>query len=211
MGAKRSVSRMEGEDMTRAALLTLGLLVTGFASVQPSYTAAAQGAGGFTTLFDGKSLKGWDVVGDANWSVANGEIQADKGSGFLVTPVSYPDFQITLDFWVTDDANSGVFIRCSDPKKITAANAYEVNIFDKRPDQSYRTGGIVDVAKPSRVINTGGKWNTYDISAKGPKMTITLNGVKVVDVEDTKHAGGPIALQYGGGTVKFRNVRIRRL
>jgi hypothetical protein len=202
---------MEGDDMTRAALLTLGLLVTGFASVQPSYTAAAQGAGGFTTLFDGKSLKGWDVVGDANWSVANGEIQADKGSGFLVTPVSYPDFQITLDFWVTDDANSGVFIRCSDPKKITAANAYEVNIFDKRPDQSYRTGGIVDVAKPSRVINTGGKWNTYDISAKGPKMTITLNGVKVVDVEDTKHAGGPIALQYGGGTVKFRNVRIRRL
>jgi hypothetical protein len=202
---------MEGDNMTRAALFTLGLLVTGFASVQPSYTSAAQGAGAFTTLFDGKSLKGWDVVGDANWSVANGEIQADKGNGFLVTPASYPDFQITLDFWVTDDANSGVFIRCSDPKKITAANAYEVNIFDKRPDQSYRTGGIVDVAKPSRVINTGGKWNTYDISAKGPKMTITLNGVKVVDVEDTKHAGGPIALQYGGGTVKFRNVRIRRL
>ncbi len=61
------------------------------------------------------------------------------------------------------------------------------------------------------VINTGGKWNSYDITAKGPKMTITLNGVKVVDVEDTKHAGGPIALQYGGGTVKFRNVRIRKL
>ena len=197
--------------MTRAALLTLGLLLTGFASVQPSYTAAAQGAGAFTTLFDGKSLKGWDVVGDANWSVADGEIQANKGSGFLVTPVSYPDFQITLDFWVTDDANSGVFIRCSDPKKITAANSYEVNIFDKRPDQSYRTGGIVDVAKPSSVINTGGKWNTYDITARGPKMTIVLNGVKVVDVEDKKHASGPIALQYGGGTVKFRNVRIRRL
>jgi hypothetical protein len=143
--------------------------------------------------------------------VANGEIQADKGSGFLVTPASYPDFQITLDFWVTDDANSGVFIRCADPKKITAANSYEVNIFDKRPDQSYRTGGIVDVAKPSSVINTGGKWNSYDITAKGPKMTIVLNGVKVVDVEDKKHAGGPIALQYGGGTVKFRNVRIRKL
>ena len=58
---------MEGDDMTRAAILTLGLLLTGFASVQPSYTAAAQGAGAFVTLFDGKSLKGWDVVGDANW------------------------------------------------------------------------------------------------------------------------------------------------
>ena len=57
-------------------------------------------------------------------------IQADKGTGFLVTPVPYGDFQITLDFWVTDDANSGVFIRCEDPKTITAANAYEVNIYD---------------------------------------------------------------------------------
>ena len=42
-----------------------------------------------------------------------------------------------------------MFIRCQDPKTITAMNSYEVNIFDKRPDQSYRTGGIVDVAKPA--------------------------------------------------------------
>ena len=196
--------------MTRAAFLTLGLLLTGFVGVQPSYTTSAQ-AGGWTTLFDGKTLKGWDVVGDANWEVADGVIQANKGTGFLVTPVPYRDFQITAEFWVTDDANSGIFIRCSDPKMITATNAYEVNIYDKRPDQSYRTGGIVDVAKPASVILTGGKWNTYDITAKGPKMTVILNGMKVVDVEDTKHPDGRVALQYGAGTVKFRNVRIRTL
>jgi hypothetical protein len=195
--------------MTRAAFLTLGLLLTGFVGVQPSHTTSAQG--GWTTLFDGKTLKGWDVVGDANWEVADGVIQANKGTGFLVTPVPYRDFQITAEFWVTDDANSGIFIRCSDPKMITATNAYEVNIYDKRPDQSYRTGGIVDVAKPASVINTGGKWNTYDITAKGPKMTVILNGMKVVDVEDTKHPDGRVALQYGAGTVKFRNVRIRTL
>jgi hypothetical protein len=197
--------------MTRAALLTLGLVLTGFASVHSSYAASAQAGAAWTTLFDGKSLKGWNIVGDANWEVADGAVQASKGTGFLVTPDSYPDFQITLEFWVTDDANSGVFIRCSDPKTITATNSYEVNIYDKRPDQSYRTGGIVDVAKPTSVINTGGKWNTFDIMAKGPKMTVTLNGMKVVDVEDKKYASGPIALQYGAGTVKFRNVRIRRL
>jgi hypothetical protein len=198
--------------MARAAILTLGLFLTAFAGIQPSHTASAQAGGAWTTLFDGKTLKGWNVVGDANWSVADGVIQADKGTGFLVTPAPYRDFQITLEFWVTDDANSGVFLRCSDPKTISATNAYEVNIFDKRPDQSYRTGGIVDVAKPSSVILTGGKWNTYDISAKGPKMTVILNGVKVVDgAEDTKHADGPIALQYGAGTVKFRNVRVRRI
>ena len=86
-----------------------------------------------------------------------------------------------------------------------------MNIFDKRPDQSYRTGGIVDVAKPASAIQTGEKWNTYDITAKGSQLTVVLNGTKVVDVKDTKYVDGPIALQYGAGTVKFRNVKIKRL
>jgi len=195
----------------RTAMSTLILCLTGFLSILPSNTASGQAGGAWTVLFDGKSLKGWDVVGDANWNVADGVVQADKGTGFLVTPASYRDFQITLEFWVTSDANSGVFLRCSDPKTINQTNAYEVNIFDKRPDQSYRTGGIVDVAKPASVIQTGEKWNTYDITAKGPQLTVVLNGTKVVDVNDTKHGDGPVALQYGAGTVKFRNVKIRRL
>jgi hypothetical protein len=191
-------------------IATLVLSLAGFLSIQPS-PAGGQAGDGWTVLLDGKSLKGWNVVGDANWNVAEGTVQADRGTGFLVTPASYRDFQITLEFWVSDDANSGVFLRCSDPKTINQMNAYEVNIFDKRPDQSYRTGGIVDVAKPASVILTGGKWNTYDITAKGPQLTVILNGSKVVDVTDTKHAEGPIGLQYGAGTVKFRNVRIRTL
>ena len=194
--------------MARMTALLLGTLLVGFTASTP--TLNAQG-GAWTTLFDGSSLKGWNVVGDANWEVVDGVIQASKGTGFLVTPAPYGDFQITLDFWVTDDANSGVFIRCQDPKTIGAMNAYEVNIFDKRPDQSYRTGGIVDVAKPASVIMTGGKWNSFDISARGTKLTVVLNGMKMVDVDDTKHARGPIALQYGAGTVKFRNVRVRTL
>jgi hypothetical protein len=196
--------------MKRTLVLTLGLVLLGVVGTQPTYEASGQ-AGGWTTLFDGSSLKGWNVVGDANWEVVEGAAQATKGTGFLVTPMSYGDFQITLEFWVTDDANSGVFIRCQDPKMISATNSYEVNIFDKRPDQSYRTGAIVDVAKPAAMINTGGKWNTFDITAQGPKLMVTLNGTKTVDVEHKGHVRGPIALQYGAGTVKFRNVRIRTL
>ena len=192
-------------------IVTLVLSIAALLGVQSSPATASQPGSGWAVLLDGTSLKGWNVVGDANWTVVEGVVQADKGTGFLVTPASYRDFQITLEFWVTDDANSGVFLRCSDPKTINQMNAYEVNIFDKRPDQSYRTGGIVDIAKPASVIQTGGKWNTYDIPAKGSQLTIVLNGTKVVDVQDTKHAEGPIALQYGAGTVKFRNVRIRTL
>ena len=193
--------------MTRTTALVLGTLLIGLTTFQPA--TSAQGA--WTTMFDGKTLNGWNIVGDANWEVVDGVVQANKGTGFLVTPVPYGDFQITLDFWVTDDANSGVFIRCEDPKTIAAANAYEVNIFDKRPDQSFRTGGIVDVAKPASVVMTGGKWNSFDITARGTKLTVVLNGMKMVDVDDAKHARGPIALQYGAGTVKFRNVRVRTL
>ena len=196
--------------MVWTAARMLVLCLAGVLSIQSSM-AAGQASKGWDVLLDGTSLKGWNAVGDANWAVVDKAVQADKGSGFLVTPASYRDFQITLEFWVSDDANSGVFLRCADPKTIDQMNAYEVNIFDKRPDQSYRTGGIVDVAKPASIIQTGGKWNTYDITARGPQLTVVLNGAKVVDVKDTKHAEGPIALQYGAGTVKFRNVRIRKL
>jgi hypothetical protein len=157
-------------------------------------------------------LKAWNIVGDANWTVVDDVVQADKGSGYLVTPAAYGDFQMTVDVWVNDDANSGVFIRCSDPKTISATNSYEVNIFDKRPDPAYRTGAIVNVARPLAQVNAGGKWNTLEITAKGPRMSVVLNGVTTVrDAEDAKFARGPIALQYGAGLVKFRNVRIRSL
>lgn len=197
--------------MKRLSAVTLALLLIGFTGFESSSVLSGQAGGAWTTLFDGKSLKGWNVVGDANWEVADGVIQASKGTGFLVTPAPYTDFQMTVEFWVTDDANSGVFIRCQDPKTINAMNSYEVNIYDKRPDQSYRTGGIVDVAKPASVIMTGGKWNSFDITAKGTQLMVTLNDAKMVDTKDSKHARGPIALQYGAGTVKFRNVRIRTL
>src|SRR5678810_925017 len=100
--------------MTRTLALTVTLVLIGFAGFQSSYVTSGQSD--FKTILDGTSLKGWDVVGNANWSVADGAVQASMGTGFLVTPQSYTDFQITADFWVTDDANSGVFIRCSDPK-----------------------------------------------------------------------------------------------
>jgi hypothetical protein len=188
--------------------LLLAVVVGVLPGVEP---VRGQGAQGFTTLFDGKTLNGWNIVGDANWEIVDGVVQANRGAGYLVTPRPYGDFQITLDFWVSDDANSGVFIRCADPMMITAMNSYEVNIFDRRPDPAYRTGGIVNIAKPSSVINTGGKWNTYDITAQGPRLIVVLNGTRVVDVEHKGFTSGPIALQYGAGTVRFRNVRIRTL
>jgi hypothetical protein len=205
------MSRKNGErqesPMKRVLATITALGITVIVASQAMHFASSQAT--TTTLFDGTNLSAFNVLGDANWQVVDGVVQADKGTGYLVTKASYADFQINLEFWVDETANSGVFIRCSNPQQVNGNNSYEVNINDTRPDQTYRTGGIVNVARPSSVINTSGKWNTYEITARGPRMTVTLNGTRVVDVEHTMHARGPIALQYSAGVVKFRNVVIR--
>jgi hypothetical protein len=175
------------------------------------YAINAQAQAAWTTLFDGTHANDWTPIGNANWRLADGALVADVGTGFLVSKKSYTDFEIRAEFWVDPDANSGIFIRCADPAKVTADNAYEVNIFDKRPDPSYGTGAIVNVAKIVNMPKAGGKWNTYEITAKGPELTVVLNGVQTVQARDSKLASGPIALQYAGGTVKFRKVQIRAL
>jgi hypothetical protein len=195
--------------MKRFSAIALGLLALVLCTV-PGNQASAQTTP-WTTLFDGKSLDAFNKVGDANWRLADGVVQADSGTGFLVTKQPYGDFEIKAEFWVDEKANSGIFIRCADPTKIGADSCYEVNIFDTRPDPTYGTGAIVDVAKVATMPKAGGKWNTYEIRAEGPRMIVTLNGVRTVDVQDAKHARGPIGLQYGAGVVKFRNVQIRAL
>jgi len=176
-------------------------------STEPGANATADAT--WRTLFDGSSLAGWTQVGDANWQLQDGAIAADSGTGFLLTAASYADFDLDLEFWVTPDANSGVFIRCANPSEIGAATCYEVNIFDKRPDPTYRTGAIVELASPKVIIETGDKWNRYEISARGRHLVVKLNGQTTVDTNDDKLESGPFALQYGAGRVMFRNVRIR--
>ena len=178
--------------------------------------ASSNSGGDWTKLVDGANgLENFNRVGEANWSASDGAIQASQGGkdpAYLVSKSAYKDFQIRVEFWSSDDANSGVFLRCQDPNKITDENCYEANIFDQRPDPTYGTGAIVKVAKaPDPMPKAGGKWNTYEISAKGSRLTLVLNGTKTVDVDDPKLASGPIALQWGRGTIKFRKVEIRPL
>ncbi len=170
---------------------------------------------GSTVLVDGtRGLDNFNRVGDANWSAIDGAIQATAGGkdpGYLVTKVSYTDFMIRAEFWASDNANSGIFLRCQNPAVITDETCYEANIFDQRPDPTYGTGAIVKVAAVSPMPKAGGKWNTYEITARGKRLTLVLNGVKTVDVEDGKLASGPIALQWGQGTIRFRKVEITPL
>ena len=208
--------------MNRRSAISLALLLAAFSAV--SYAPQASSETGRVTLFDGKNLDHFNKIGDANWRLEDGSVVADKGNGFLVTKDAYTDYQIRAEFWVDADANSGIFIRCTDPAKVGASNAYEVNIWDTRPEQNYGTGAIVNVAKVDPMPHAGGKWNVMEITAKGSSFTVVLNGQKTVDAaQDAKFASGRIALQHGDGVkdangvvndrgvVKFRKVEIKAL
>ena len=200
--------------MKRLSAIATGLLAVACFITGCAYQPIGPAQTGWVTLFDGSNLNEWNRIGDANWRLQDGYAQADLGSGssFLVSKQSYKDFEARAEFWVDPTANSGIFIRCTDPKSINAKNAYEVNIFDTRPDPSYGTGAIVDVAKVSPMPRAGGQWNTMHIIAKGPEMTVYFNGVMTVNAaRDARNPSGPIALQWGGGVVKFRKVEVRPL
>lgn len=168
---------------------------------------------GWQALFDGSTLSYLSILGDANWRIEEDAAVADESTAasFLVTTQDYADFELELEFWVNTEANSGIFLRCQDPEAVTDTSCYEVNIYDTRSDQTYRTGGIVNLVAPAEFVYTGGQWNRYEIIANGNRLQVSLNGRNMVDIEDAQFSSGPVALQYGSGTVKFRNVRIRPL
>jgi len=205
--------------MKRSSLLTAGLVLTALTVLGCASMSGGSDTGWVTLIDGGQGLDNWNRIGDANWRAEDGAIVADKGKGgYLVTKSSYKDFRIRAEFWADHTTNSGVFIRCADPQKVSATECYEVNIFDQRPDPSYGTGAIVNVAKVVPMPKAGGKWNTYEITARGSQLIVVLNGVQTVDVRDGKHAQGPFALQFGngandapGGAIKWRKVQIQPL
>ena len=202
--------------MKRLSGLITGALVIGSALLGCAQQPAAPTGAGWVTLFDGTggSLNNWYVIGDANWTVSGGVAQADKKgkqNGFLFTKKPYGDFQLYAEFWVSEDANSGIFIRCRDQNKITADTCYEVNIYDRAPDPGFGTGSIVRFAVVKPIYKAGGQWNVYEITARGSKITASLNGERTVELDNKKYKSGVIALQYAAGAVKFRKVMIKEL
>ncbi|MBE0627803.1 MAG: DUF1080 domain-containing protein [Burkholderiales bacterium] len=203
--------------MKRLSVMVMGMLVAAFTV----FGCASDPTGsGWTTLIDGdQGLENWNRIGEANWRPEGGAIVADKGKGgYLVSKNSYGDFMIYAEFWAATDTNSGIFIRASDPGKVNANSAYEVNIWDIRPDPTYGTGAIVNIAAvPVPILHkAGGQWNIYEISAKGTELTVKFNGIVTAHTQNSKHASGPFALQYGagvkgatGGAIKWRKVQIK--
>ena len=155
----------------------------------------AERAAGWTLLFDGRSLAGWQPSGQAVWSVEDGTIiSRGKAPGILRTITTYQNFELKADFWADDTMNSAIFVRCPSELKtdLSSKTCYEVNIYD--PHASWPTGSVNEVQStlPER-IQTAGKWNSYDIMLEGSRIAVKLNGKTTVDARNELFTSGTIA------------------
>jgi hypothetical protein len=195
--------------MVRMGVLVAVLLATGCGHYLPQQ--------GWVALIDGNAgMENWDITGGGNWRAEGGAIQADKstakGASILVSKKSFRDFELYVEFWAADDTNSGVYIRAPNPKVVnTASGAYEVQIWDRNPNKLYTTGSLVNVASVEPVHKAGGRWNTFEIHAKGPEITVRMNGVVTVSTRHSGSAQGRIGLQFNQGPIKFRKLLVKEL
>src|SRR5688572_18758141 len=200
--------------MKRGFAYAVALLVVAFATFGCTHLPSD----GWVTLIDGeRGMENWDSTGSAaNWRAAEGSIQADKstgkGSSVLVSKRSFRNFQLHVEFFAGEDTNSGVYIRVRNPTNVsTSTGAYEVQIWDKNPNPAYSTGSLVNVAAVSPIYKAGGKWNTYEIHANGPEITVRLNGVVTVSAQDGRFPEGRLGIQWNGGPIKVRKLLVREL
>jgi len=181
---------------------------------------------GFTALFDGRTLDGWQTDTPDLWSVRDGAI-VGRSTGiryndFLRTRKLYRDFVLKISFRLTGGrGNSGIQFR-SRP----VPDSHEVAGYQADIGQQY-WGCLYDESRRNRVLAPASAealaridkngWNDYVITARGNRVTLDLNGVRSVDYEEQEpgmDAAGFIALQiHGGGAmeIRFRVIELREL
>ena len=214
-----------------------GLVFTHGAWTEKSF--AESGQGDFVSLFNGENLEGWTAYHDSgeevpleqsSWNVEDGAIHCSgKGPDYWLVPNGkLGDFVLRLEFKLTTDANSGVFLRAPETGA-PAWKGFEIQVIDDvgyEPNK-HSTGSIYDVLSPMRNMSHPiGEWNSMEITCKGTKVKVVHNGATVIWIdfaELTEPIGkfdfpyskipkeGYIGVQNHGGEVWYRNVEIKKL
>ena len=179
-------------------------------------------------------LKQWTMQKDGAWEVKYGVLgTSEKPGGYLWTTKTYEDFEISVDYKTSEKCNSGLFFR-TDPKN-AVQGGFEIQIASAGIySGKHVVGSLYDAKAPSAAAGKqDGEWNTMVLTCKGPKISVTLNGRKVLeaDIDDWDTANqnpdgsknkfktalkdlprkGHIGLQYHGHPVWFRNIKLKKL
>jgi 3-keto-disaccharide hydrolase len=164
-------------------------------------------------LFDGKDLKGWHATGINQWEAVNGILRSPHSGSDLMTDQAFNDFKLHIEFRLSPESNSGVYLR----------GRYEVQIEDGNDPEpeNNQMGAIYGFIAPSQPLpRKPGQWETYDITLVGRMVTVVANGVTVIcnreipgitggAMNSNEAQPGPIILQGDeSGQVEFRNIMI---
>lgn len=226
--------------MSAVGLLVLLSSVVMTAQALPTLTAKEK-SDGWKLLFDGTSLGGWrsykSETPPSGWRASAGELIRDGEGGDLMTTEQFGDFELSLEWKVSKNGNSGIIYRATTEGPSPWSTGPEFQILDnaghadgKSPLTSAGSNYAVnppvkDVTKPV------GEWNSIRLIAKGNRIEHWMNGVKLLEyevsspdwearVEASKFATMPgygrakrghIVLQDHGDVVAYRNIKIRPL
>jgi hypothetical protein len=194
--------------------------------------AGTDGEEGFVTLFNGKDLEGWQ--GDVKGYVVEDGVIVCKG-GKLLTEKEYGDFVFRFEFKLPPGGNNGIGLRTprdGDPAYV----GMEIQILDDSAERyaklkPYQYCGSIYGVVPAKTghLKPVGEWNEEEITCRGTRVTVKLNGVVIVDADigpfargeektadGGKHPGlartsGYIGLLGHGSPVAFRNLRIKEI
>lgn len=183
---------------------------------------------GFVSLFDGKTLTGWD--GKAEWfRVEDGAIVAGTmekpipNNEFLTNKKQYGDFELRLKVKVLGEGvNAGIQIRSQRIPNHHEMIGYQADIgqhyWGKLYDESRRRKVLAPAGNvDTRKLVKNGEWNDYVIRCKGPQIQLWLNGQKTVDYtepDDKIERNGIIGLQIHSGPKSeawYKELRIKEL
>jgi len=178
-------------------------------------------------LFNGKDLRGWQVIGNSpdSWQVQDSILYTDgRGGGWLSSTEEYADFKLELEFRMPEGGNSGVFLRAphqGDP----AYTGMEVQILDDYAEEYSElkawqyTGSIYGLQAPTkRVSKKAGEWQKMVILCDGPEVKVSLNGTPIIEAnlidfmhKEDDHPGikrrkGYIGLQNHSTKIEYRNI-----
>ncbi|GIM89898.1 ThuA domain-containing protein [Paractinoplanes toevensis] len=177
---------------------------------------------GYAPLYNG-STAGWSQAGPGSFTNADATLSSTGGMGlFWYSARQFTDYSLKLDWKMTGDDNSGVYVgfpASTDPWS-AVDNGYEIQI-DATDTPDHTTGSIygfqaADIAARDAALNPPGEWNAYEIRVEGEHLQVFLNGSKINDFtnpDPVRSLAGYVGLQNHGDAdhVSFRNVRIKEL
>ncbi|MCG6154657.1 family 16 glycoside hydrolase [Rubinisphaera margarita] len=176
-------------------------------------------APGWRRLFNGKNIDGWWVQGRPGWSVANGTVVSHATSpddtGYLMTADQYQNYELRLEFRLSPDSDSGIFLNALPEHPVDGSQFLEVELAGNQrpgsspPSASSRSGSLVGIGAADPIDLPTGTWHVMEISKHDRRIVISMNGRVVLDQSTADASQGHIGLQLSPTRCEFRNIQIR--